>query len=64
MNIVDLNEKIVSNIRDWGKNDLVFDKLSVKPFSDGSFRTRYNPVVMGISQTNIALPRTMFSELL
>ena len=44
MNIVDLNEKIVSNIRDWGKNDLVFDKLSVKEyedlFSDGSFRTR------------------------
>ncbi len=55
MNIVDLNEKIVSNIRDWGKNDLVFDKLSVKPFSDGSFRTRYNPVVMGISQVIIAL---------
>ena len=40
MSAVGLNEKIVSNIRDWEKNDLVFDKLSAKPFSDGSFRIR------------------------
>lgn len=41
MSTVGLNEKIVSKyIRDWGKNDLVFDKLSIKAFSDGSFRTR------------------------
>lgn len=39
MNIVGLNEKIVSNIRDWEKMTLSF-KLSVNPFSDGSFRIR------------------------
>lgn len=39
MNIVGLNEKIVSNIRDWEKMTLSF-KLSVKSFSDGGFRTR------------------------
>ena len=47
VNIVDLNEKIVSNIRDWGKNDLVFDKLSVKQFSDGSFRIKIKACFYG-----------------
>ncbi|HFI0159186.1 TPA: IS200/IS605 family transposase, partial [Streptococcus suis] len=42
---VGLNEKTVAKyIREHEKNDIAFDKLSVKeyedPFSDGSFRTR------------------------